>query len=271
MESMESKQIRGTDYWARKVISGALGTVASRMGKIWADLHSGINTNHIILWIGSGSYSDFKFDRNDRNGDPLEGYRSDPYWVVQLAVLSNWAWQWWSADLVSFRFNSYFTSDALSFAFIVFKSHAKWIGSSDWIGLAIQKMHVDRNAESDPIFEKDLDLEFYLKISDRWEACSRLGWPNYQNVSTFWKETALKINHLFHSTAMKPNYYTCLKLDRIYRVSQKFWRGFARLYLGNSWDYKNGMGAKRCVTSLSFVWFFFGFFKSSNISYFFKL
>jgi hypothetical protein len=33
---------------------------------------------HIILWIGSGSHSDFKFARNDRNGNPLEGHRSDP-------------------------------------------------------------------------------------------------------------------------------------------------------------------------------------------------
>jgi hypothetical protein len=43
----------------------------------------------------------------------------------------------------------------------------------------------------------------------------------------------------------------------IYRVSRKSLRGFARLYLGNPSDYRNGIGAKRCVSSLSFVWFFF--------------
>jgi hypothetical protein len=31
----------------------------------------------------------------------------------------------------------------------------------------------------------------------------------------------------------------------------------SRLYLKNPWDYINGMGAKRCVLSLSFVWVFF--------------
>jgi hypothetical protein len=40
-----------------------------------------------------------------------------------------------------------------------------------------------------------------------------------------------------------------------YRVSQKSWRGFVRLYLGNPWDYRNGIDAKRCVSSLSFVGF----------------
>jgi hypothetical protein len=34
---------------------------------------------HIILRIGSGSHSDSKFARNDWNGDPLEGHRSDPF------------------------------------------------------------------------------------------------------------------------------------------------------------------------------------------------
>jgi hypothetical protein len=34
---------------------------------------------HIILRIGSGSHSYFKFARNDWNGDPLEGHRSDPF------------------------------------------------------------------------------------------------------------------------------------------------------------------------------------------------
>jgi hypothetical protein len=43
---------------------------------------------------------------------------------------------------------------------------AKWIGRSDRIGSAIQKMEVDRNAESDPIFQKDLDLEYDPRKSD---------------------------------------------------------------------------------------------------------
>jgi hypothetical protein len=37
------------------------------------------------------------------------------------------------------------------------------------------------------------------------------------------------------------------------RVYQKSLNGFARLYLRNPWDYRNGIGAKRCVLSLSFV------------------
>jgi hypothetical protein len=40
------------------------------------------------------------------------------------------------------------------------------------------------------------------------------------------------------------------------RVSQKSWRSFARLYLESPWDYKNGIVAKRCVSSSSFVWVF---------------
>jgi hypothetical protein len=47
-----------------------------------------------------------------------------------------------------------------------------WIGRSDRIGSAIQKMEVDRNAESDPIFQRDLDLEYDPRKSDRSEACT---------------------------------------------------------------------------------------------------
>jgi hypothetical protein len=47
----------------------------------------------------------------------------------------------------------------------------------------------------------------------------------------------------------------------IYRVSQNPLKDFARLYLRNPWDYRNGVGAKRCVLSLSFVW------KFKNIDY----
>jgi hypothetical protein len=47
-----------------------------------------------------------------------------------------------------------------------------WIGRSDLIGSLIQKAQVDRNAESDPILEKDLDLECDPKISDPSEACA---------------------------------------------------------------------------------------------------
>jgi hypothetical protein len=42
-------------------------------------------------------------------------------------------------------------------------------------------------------------------------------------------------------------------IHMLYRVSQKSLNGFARLYLRNPWDYRNGIGAKRCVLSLSFV------------------
>jgi hypothetical protein len=38
-----------------------------------------------------------------------------------------------------------------------------------------------------------------------------------------------------------------------YRVFQKSLNGFARPNLRNPWDYRNGIGAKRCVLSLSFV------------------
>jgi hypothetical protein len=37
--------------------------------------------------IRSGSHSNYKFARNDWNGDPLEGFRSDPYHMI-LCVLS---------------------------------------------------------------------------------------------------------------------------------------------------------------------------------------
>jgi hypothetical protein len=52
---------------------------------------------------------------------------------------------------------------------------AKWIGRSDRIGSAIRKMQVDWNAELDPIFQKDLDLECDPRKSDwseAWEQAS---------------------------------------------------------------------------------------------------
>jgi hypothetical protein len=39
----------------------------------------------------------------------------------------------------------------------------------------------------------------------------------------------------------------------IYRVNQKDLNGFARPNLRIPWDYRNGMGAKRCVLSISFL------------------
>jgi hypothetical protein len=47
----------------------------------------------------------------------------------------------------------------------------------------------------------------------------------------------------------------------MYRVYQKSLNGFARPNLRNPWYYRNGIGAKRCVLSLSFVW------KCKNIDY----
>jgi hypothetical protein len=41
---------------------------------------------------------------------------------------------------------------------------------------------------------------------------------------------------------------------RLYRVYQKSLKGFARPNLRNPWNYRNGIGAKRCVVSLSFIW-----------------
>jgi hypothetical protein len=49
--------------------------------------------------------------------------------------------------------------------------------------------------------------------------------------------------------------------NKIYRVFKKSLNGFARPNLRNPWDYRNGMGAKRCVLSFSFVW------KCKNIDY----
>jgi hypothetical protein len=40
----------------------------------------------VILRIGSGSHSDIKFARNDRNGDPLEGHQSDPFWFLYYQI-----------------------------------------------------------------------------------------------------------------------------------------------------------------------------------------
>jgi hypothetical protein len=37
---------------------------------------------HVILRIGSGSHSNFKFARNDQNVNPLEGPRSDPLRIL---------------------------------------------------------------------------------------------------------------------------------------------------------------------------------------------
>jgi hypothetical protein len=39
----------------------------------------------------------------------------------------------------------------------------------------------------------------------------------------------------------------------IYRVVHKSLSGFTRSFFGNPWDYRNGMGAKRCDLSLSVV------------------
>jgi hypothetical protein len=41
---------------------------------------------HVILRIGSESHSNFKFARNDCNGDPLEGHRSDPFWILYYQI-----------------------------------------------------------------------------------------------------------------------------------------------------------------------------------------
>jgi hypothetical protein len=48
--------------------------------------------------------------------------------------------------------------------------------------------------------------------------------------------------------ANKPQVRKMMK-SLIYRVSQKSLNGFARLYLRNPLDYRNGMGAKRCASS----------------------
>jgi hypothetical protein len=53
----------------------------------------------------------------------------------------------------------------------LFPLKAQLCGSVRRIGSAIQKIQVDRNAESDAILEKDLDLECDPKKSDRSEAC----------------------------------------------------------------------------------------------------
>jgi hypothetical protein len=50
--------------------------------------------------------------------------------------------------------------------------------------------------------------------------------------------------------------YSETKQNLLYRVSHKSLNGFARPYLRNPWDYRNGIGAKRCASSLSFVWRF---------------
>jgi hypothetical protein len=41
---------------------------------------------HVILPMLSGSHSDFKFARNYWNGNPLEGYRSDPFWILYYQI-----------------------------------------------------------------------------------------------------------------------------------------------------------------------------------------
>jgi hypothetical protein len=41
---------------------------------------------HVILRIGSGSHSDFKFTWNDWNGSPLEGPRSDTFWILYFQI-----------------------------------------------------------------------------------------------------------------------------------------------------------------------------------------
>jgi hypothetical protein len=128
---------------------------------------------HIILRIGSVSHSDFKFARNDPNGDPLEGHQSDPF-LDQIGLDDNDC----SSSFFLIQFIFYSQCDALSFAFIHHKSHMfsvkqvfpislvtnkknidgplkpKCIGRSDRIGSAIQKMQVDRIAESDPVFRR---------------------------------------------------------------------------------------------------------------------
>ena len=46
-----------------------------------------------------------------------------------------------------------------------------------------------------------------------------------------------------------------------YRVLHKSLSGFVRSYIRNLWDYRNVIGAKRCVSTLSFVW------KFENVDY----
>jgi hypothetical protein len=65
-----------------------------------------------------------------------------------------------------------FLSNKLTRKNISGPSKAEWIGRSDRIVSAIQKMHGDRYAKSDPIFEKNPELEFDAKISDRSEVCA---------------------------------------------------------------------------------------------------
>jgi hypothetical protein len=48
-------------------------------------------------------------------------------------------------------------------------------------------MQVERNAESDPIFQKDLDLEYDPRKSDRSEACPFGKLP--ENGFTFFSST----------------------------------------------------------------------------------
>jgi hypothetical protein len=41
---------------------------------------------HVILRIRSGLHFDFKFAWNDRIGDPLEGHRSNPFWILYYRI-----------------------------------------------------------------------------------------------------------------------------------------------------------------------------------------
>jgi hypothetical protein len=82
-------------------------------------------------------------------------------------------------------------------------------------------MEVDRNVESDPIFQKDLDLEYDPRKSDRSEACLQvLGWVMkicklfalpLQNKGCFQTESVLWYV-LFYKVGQK----TCHKLYALF-------------------------------------------------------
>jgi hypothetical protein len=102
---VSAKGDRGVPY--KMYVSRALSAWGDRMwdfggglfmmSLVCESIHNGLLTDrivdrdpeyHIILLIGSGLHTDFKFSRNDRNGDPLESHRSDPFLDP---ILSNWA------------------------------------------------------------------------------------------------------------------------------------------------------------------------------------
>lgn len=84
------------------------------------------------------------------------------------------------------------------------------------------------------------------------QKCAAGTWQEMLQIKrkVFWAEQSLQLFNFQSYNGMSP-IRRC-----IYRMFQKYWRWFARPYIGNSCDYRNDKSDKRFVSSLSFPYNF---------------